>query len=181
MDSVGGDTLARMFWRRVEGRGSLDAHLVRRQGTWHRLTWADVGATVRDVACGLLALGRLPQEPVALLSASRAEWVQADFAILSIGGVTVPIYPTSTADQIASVVNDSGARTMLVEEPGQLVRLREIRTRMPKLEHIVVIEGTTGREGLVLAWDELRRLGRVEANRLEEILAARIGSARPED
>jgi long-chain acyl-CoA synthetase len=181
LDSAAGDTLARMFWRRVEARGLLDAQLVRRQGSWHRLTWTEVGEAVREVALGLLALGRPPQEPVALLSASRAEWVQADFAILSVLGVTVPIYPTCTADQIVDIVNDSGARTIFVEDPDQLARVRGAQARMPKLEHVVVIEGPTGRQGPVLAWEELRRLGRMEADRLRDVLVERIGAARPED
>jgi long-chain acyl-CoA synthetase len=181
MDARHDETLASMFWRRVEMRGDLDAHLVKRHGAWHRLTWGDVGDAVREVALGLLALGRPAQEPVALLSASRAEWVQADFAILSTRGVSVPIYPTYTPDQIAYVINDSGARTLIVEDPGQLARVRQAQARMPKLEQVVVIDGMTGRQGSVLAWGELRRLGQMEGDRLKPVLIERIGSTRPQD
>src|SRR3970040_1252956 len=100
-------TLARLFWDRVDVKPDRDAHLVRRGGPWVRSTWAGVGDVVRDVARGLLALGRRPGDAVGILARSRAEWVEADFAIFSAGGVTVPIYPTSTADEIAYIVNDA--------------------------------------------------------------------------
>jgi long-chain acyl-CoA synthetase len=175
------ETLARMFWRRVEMRGSLDAQLVKRDGIWRRLTWSDVGDTVRELAYGLLALGRPPQETVALLSSSRAEWVQADFAILSTRGITVPIYPTYTPDRIAYVVNDSGARIIIVEDPAQLARVREAWAGMPKLEQVVVIEGMAGRQGPVIAWEELRRLGRMDADKLTRLLVERVGAAGADD
>ena len=87
-------TLAEMFWARVEASASSPAQLVKRGGAWVPLAWREVGDTVREVALGLLARGRGRGDAVGLLSASRAEWVQADFAIFSVGGVTVPIYAT---------------------------------------------------------------------------------------
>ena len=70
-------------------------------------TWREVGDAVREVALGLIALGRQKGDAVAILSASRGEWVQADFAILSAGCVTVPIYPTYPPDLIAFVAECS--------------------------------------------------------------------------
>jgi long-chain acyl-CoA synthetase len=117
-DARGGaeDTLARLFWSRVETSSRLPAELVKRGGRWEPLTWGQVGEIVREAALGLIALGRRPGESVVLLSASRAEWVHADFAILSAGGVTVPIYATYTPEQVAWLVNDADARTLIVED-----------------------------------------------------------------
>ncbi|MBI4560924.1 MAG: long-chain fatty acid--CoA ligase, partial [Candidatus Rokubacteria bacterium] len=175
------DTLQRMFWSRVDKGGSLPAQIFKRGGQWHTLTWAQVGEIVRELALGLLALGRGKGDAVALLSASRAEWVQADFAIFSAGCVTIPIYPTYTPEQVAYIVNDSEARTLIVEDPAQLAKALEVRGKMETLEQIVVIQGYDGQESSVLTWDKLRRLGRESADRLKGLLADRVASTRAED
>ncbi|MBI2017337.1 MAG: long-chain fatty acid--CoA ligase [Candidatus Rokubacteria bacterium] len=88
------DTLARMFWDRVERSAATPAQQFKTGGVWKTITWREVGDVVRELALGLIALGRQKGDAVALLSGSRAEWVQADFAIFSAGCVTVPVYPS---------------------------------------------------------------------------------------
>jgi len=176
------DTLARMFWTRVERSADRPAQMVKRDGVWHTLTWAEVGRIVEEVALGLLALGRRPGDAVALLSASRAEWVQADFAIMSVGGVTVPIYPTYPAELAAYVVNDAGCRTLIVEDAVQLAKVLEVRSKMETLEQVVVIAGgVEPREPGVLTWEGLRRLGRERGEELRPVLDERLRGTRPED
>ena len=84
------DTLAKMFWSRVERSGDRPAQQFKQGGAWQTRTWREVGDVVRELALGLIALGRGKGDAVALLSASRAEWVHADFAIFSAGCITVP-------------------------------------------------------------------------------------------
>ena len=74
-------TLASMFWNRVERDGARPAQQSKEAGTWKTRSWREVGQTVRELATGLLALGRKKDDAVGILSASRAEWVQADFEI----------------------------------------------------------------------------------------------------
>src|SRR2546430_8276264 len=159
------ETLGTMFWDRVEKSGGGPAQMFKRHGAWTTLTWREVGEVVREVALGLIALGRQPGDAVALLSTSRAEWVQADFAIFSAGCVTVPVYPTYPPDLIAYVVNDSGAKTIIVEDSGQLAKVLEGRDRMPGLEQIVLIAGYDGPPPpkLALNLETLRRPGRDRA------------------
>src|SRR5438093_10388095 len=125
------DTLARLFWDRVERSAGRPAQSFKHGAEWKTITWREVGDLVRELALGLIALGRRRGDRVALLSASRAEWVQADFAIFSIGGVTVPVYPSYPPDLVAYVVNDSEARTLIVEDAAQLAKALEARDRMP--------------------------------------------------
>src|SRR5438067_11924812 len=132
------ETLGTMFWSRVDKSAERPAQMFKRHGAWTTLTWREVGETVRELALGLAALGRQPGDAVALLSASRAEWVQADFAIFSAGCVTVPVYPTYPPDLIAYVVNDSGAKTMFVDDPAQVEKVLQARDKMPGLQQIVV-------------------------------------------
>ena len=175
------DTLPRIFWSRIETGGDSAAQQFKRAGGWQTLSWHQMGGIVREVALGLLALGRAKGEAVGLLSTSRAEWVQADFAIFSAGCVTIPVYPSYTPEQLAYIINDSGARTLIVEDPAQLAKALEARGKMESLEQMVVLQGYEGRESSVLTWEELRRLGRDNREQLKSMLAERVASAHPED
>jgi len=177
------DTLARMFWDRVEQSGDRPAQQFKQGGDWKTITWREVGDVVREVALGLIAVGRDKGEAVALLSTTRAEWVQADFAIFSAGCVTVPVYPTYPPDLIAYVVNDSTAKTIFVEDPAQLAKVLEARDQMPALEQIVVIAGYDAPQPpkMVMTWETLRRQGRDSMAAHTSTLAERVASTRPTD
>ncbi len=175
------DTLARMFWSRVERSGQNPAQQSKQAGSWKTLSWTEVGAIVREVALGLIALGRRKDDAVGILSASRAEWVQADFATFSIGGRTIPIYPTYPADLIHYIVDDAEIRTLIVEDPAQLAKVMEHRAEMTGLEQVVVLQGYAGQDPNVLTWDGLRKLGRESESQLGGELAGRIRDTRPDD
>ncbi|HEY4911664.1 MAG TPA: long-chain fatty acid--CoA ligase [Methylomirabilota bacterium] len=176
-------SLARMFWNRVEKSAGAPAQKFKERGTWKTLTWREVGDVVREVAAGLVALGRRPGDAVAILSASRAEWVQADFAIFSTGCLTIPIYPTYPPDLIQYIVNDAGVKTLIVEDPTQLAKVLEVDAAMPGLEQIVTIQGYEGKEPSprIFTWDALRRLGREQADALKTELAGRVDGIKPGD
>jgi long-chain acyl-CoA synthetase len=177
------DTLAKMFWSRVERSGDRPAQQFKQGGAWQTRTWREVGDVVRELALGLIALGRGKGDAVALLSASRAEWVQADFAIFSAGCITVPIYPSYPPDLIAYVIKDSGARTVFVEDATQLAKVLEAREQIPQLEHVIVMSGYDGPQPAkaVMTWETLRRTGRDEAETHKSTLAERVTTGGPED
>src|SRR5258705_1936825 len=177
------DTLARMFWDRVERSGDRPAQQFKHGAGWKTIAWREVGDIAREVALGLIALGREKGDMVALLSASRSEWVQADFAIFSAGCVTVPVYPSYPPDLVAYVIKDSGARTVFVEDAGQLAKVLEARDRLPQLEQIVVMSGYDAPQPpkSVMTWQTLRRLGRDNVEAHKSTLAERGATTRPED
>ena len=177
------DTLARMFWDRVEKSAGRPAQSFKQGAGWKTVTWREVGENVRELALGLIALGRQKGEQVALLSASRAEWVQADFAIFSAGCVTVPVYPSYPPDLIAYVINDSEAKTLIVEDPAQLAKALQARDKMPRLEQIVVIAGYDAPQPpkMVMTWASLRRLGRESEAAHKSTLAERVATTGPAD
>ncbi|MBB5168041.1 long-chain fatty acid--CoA ligase [Mycobacterium sp. AZCC_0083] len=110
-------------------------------GTWSNVTSAQVAAQVRSTALGLIAEGVQPGDRVAILSATRYEWPIIDFAILSIGAVTVPIYETSSAEQISFVLSDSGAVVAFAETDGHADKIEELKGDLPELRKILRIDG----------------------------------------
>ncbi|MER7402544.1 AMP-dependent synthetase/ligase [Streptomyces sp. NPDC000070] len=96
---------------------AADAVVLRRErhGTWRPVTAAAFAREVTAVAKGLIAAGLEPGGRVAVMSRTRYEWTVLDFAIWSAGGQTVPVYATSSADQVEWIVRDSGARYVVTE------------------------------------------------------------------
>jgi long-chain acyl-CoA synthetase len=78
--------------------------------TWRSWSWAEVADIVRRAAAGLRTLGIADEDRVALLSATRIEWILADLAVLTAGGATTTIYPANTADECRFIIADSQSR-----------------------------------------------------------------------
>ena len=95
-----------------------DAVALRRRvdDAWVEVTYAAFVAEIVAVARGLVASGIAPGDRVALLSRTRYEWTLFDYAIVAAGAVTVPIYETSSAEQVAWILEDSGAKAIVVED-----------------------------------------------------------------
>jgi long-chain acyl-CoA synthetase len=113
----------------------------RRSGDgWVDVTAGEFLAEVRAVAKGLVAAGLEVGDRVALLSRTRYEWTLFDYAIWFAGAVTVPVYETSSAEQIEWILKDSSARAVVAETPEHTGRLKEIRDRLDDLHHVWSIE-----------------------------------------
>lgn len=112
------------------------ALLARRDGDEWRDVPADVFlAEVQAVAKGLIASGVLPGDRVALMSRTRYEWTLLDYAIWYAGAASVPVYPSSSAEQLRFVLADSGARALVVESPAHLSTLADHRAELAELRH----------------------------------------------
>ncbi len=107
----------------VREHGSRPATRIRNGSDWQTRTYAQFGASVGTLSRHLIDLGIKPGDRVALLSNNRPEWSMVDFALLGIRAVPVPIYPTSTPEQVGHIVADSGAVFAVVENAALLTRL----------------------------------------------------------
>lgn len=103
------------FFDLAAKRGSSACFHVKRDGRWNILSWIEVATSVKTLASALLSMGLKKGERVLLVGSTRAEWTVADCAVLAIGAVTVPVYPTMTADRVASIIRDSEPRFAIVE------------------------------------------------------------------
>ncbi|ODR25589.1 AMP-dependent synthetase/ligase [Mycolicibacterium porcinum] len=132
--------------------GSVSAHaadspdhvIFRRlvDGAWTDVTCAEAADQIRSVALGLIAEGIQPGDRVAILSATRYEWPIIDFAILSVGAVTVPIYETSSAEQVRFVLDNSAAKIVFAETDGHAETVEQLRGQLPELGKVLRIDGT---------------------------------------
>ncbi len=111
-------------------------------GSWVDVTCAEAADQIRAVAQGLIAEGIQPGDRVAILSATRYEWPIIDFAILSVGAVTVPIYETSSAEQVRFVLDNSAARIVFAETDAHADTVEQLRGQLPELGKVLRIEGT---------------------------------------
>lgn len=179
-----GDTVPAMFWNGVAQRKDAVWMRQKQLGIWRSWTWAQTGEAVREVAGGLIALGFAPRETCSILSNTVIEWVLADLAVLSCGGVANGIYPTDAASQVQYLCEDSGTTILFVEDDEQLDKALEVRDQLPRLRKIVVFD----MEGLrelndpgVISLAELRRLGREHNARQPDEIAHRVKQVKPED
>ncbi|WP_031506235.1 AMP-dependent synthetase/ligase [Streptomyces megasporus] len=111
-----------------------DAVVLRRKeaGAWRPVTAAAFAREVTGVAKGLIAAGLRPGDRVALMSRTRYEWELLDFATWAAGGQTVPIYPTSSAEQVEWILRDSGARFLVVETDEHAVTAASAAVSLPE-------------------------------------------------
>jgi long-chain acyl-CoA synthetase len=115
-------------------------------GDWQDVTCAQFLDEVVALARGLLAAGIEPGERVALMSKTRYEWTLIDYAIWTCGAVTVPIYETSSPEQVAWIIEDSGAVACFVETDAHRDVVAKTRDRAPALAHVWQIDATAGGE-----------------------------------
>jgi long-chain acyl-CoA synthetase len=136
-------------------------------GVWTDVTAAQAAAQIRSTALGLIAQGVRPGDRVAILSATRYEWPILDFAILSIGAITVPIYETSSAEQVRFVLEDSGAVLVFAETDAHADRVEQLQADLPDVRKVLRIDGSTAP-----ALDELAEAAKsVDTSELESRLA----------
>ena len=173
-----------MFWNAAAQRADRVFMRQKELGLWREWTWARTAAAVREIGDGLLALGFAPGDTASILANTVVEWVLADLAVLSAGGVSNGIYPTDAAAQVEYLCADSRTKVLFVEDDEQLDKVLAVRERLPRLEKIVVFD-TEGlrdfRDPQVLSLDALRELGRARAKTHPRELDERAAACRPED
>jgi long-chain acyl-CoA synthetase len=149
-----------LFLDRVGRTPTAEAFRYPEGGAWRSLSWQQTEARVRAVAGGLRDLGLPGETPCAILASTRIEWILADFGILFAGGATTTIYPSSTAEECAFILSDSGSAIAFAENDEQVRKLAGRRAELPALRHVVVFEGSGTPDGWVLTLAALEERGR---------------------
>jgi long-chain acyl-CoA synthetase len=120
-----------------------DAAVLRRRGSdglWTDVTAQQFHEQVRALAKGLISAGIAAGDRVALMSRTRYEWTLIDYAIWTVGAVTVPVYETSSAEQVAWILSDSGSGSVFAETAAHAGLITGARSGLAGLERIWMID-----------------------------------------
>lgn len=127
---------------------------------WESLTWQQTRDRVQDISGGLLALGLQPEERCAILAGTCMDWILADLGILCASGATTTIYPSNTPDECAFIISDSDTRFVFAESDEQVAKLVKVRAEIPKVEKVIVFQGTPSQDEWVMTLEQLSQKGR---------------------
>ncbi|HWM54886.1 MAG TPA: long-chain fatty acid--CoA ligase [Solirubrobacterales bacterium] len=136
-------TLADLLPRAAEIYGAAPAVRYKEDGAWASRSFEQVLETVRSLSLGLIDLGVEKGDKVSILANTRPEWTYFDFAALAAGAVVVPIYQTNSPEECQYVLENSDAKVVVVEDDEQMEKVRAVRDRLPLLEHVVRMTGTS--------------------------------------
>ncbi len=174
------EPLPRLFFARAEAAADRPVSYAKVDGRWEGITWRASRQAVEEIALGLLELGVEKGTAVAILSHTRREWSQVDMAILSLGAVTVGIYPTLTGAQARELLELSGARLVFVDERHQRQKLIEASEGLSPPVSLVSLEPDV-EDPRVISLDELRRRGAKRRRERPEELSRRVQELRSGD
>jgi long-chain acyl-CoA synthetase len=174
-------TINAIFHEAVAKHTAKTALRYKEDKNYKDITYSELAKRVEEMASGLAALGITKGDRVALLSENRPEWAITDLAVLSLGGVVVPIYPTLPAPQVAYIVRNSEAKALVVSDAKQLKKAIEARKDAPALACLVSMDvGPTSEDANVHTFASILERGRSEplgAERYEMLWKA----VQPED
>jgi long-chain acyl-CoA synthetase len=152
-------------------------------GIWKRTSWKEYGAMVRLVAAGLISLGVQRGDKVSILGENRPEWLYCDLGNMSIGGVSVGVYPTSAPDQVAYVVGHSESQVLFIENEEQVDKILQI---LPELQvKQVVIWDPKGLWGFsqerIIFFDEFLKRSQAYLEQNPDCVDRRLAEIQSED
>ncbi|MCX6577108.1 MAG: long-chain fatty acid--CoA ligase [Candidatus Aminicenantes bacterium] len=131
------ETIGQLFLNTIASYPKPDILLYKDKGRYTPISSDEFGRRVRHFALGLKSLGCKPGDKVVILSENCPEWVIADFANLSLGAVTVPIYPTLVPQQVRYITSDSDAAFVICSSPELWKKVDEIKKDLPKVAHFI--------------------------------------------
>lgn len=152
-------SVADVFRARVKSSPEGEAFSYPKNGTWHQTTWRQVGDLVRALGSGLRALGLEDEDRVSILSGTRIDWLYADLAIMTAGGATTTIYPSTPPEETEFILSNSGSRYCFAEDQGQVEKVLSRRKNLPELQGIITFDGQSSADGFVITLDELKAKG----------------------
>ena len=138
--------LVRVMRERIARLGNKAALRVQQDGQWRAIGWRTLGQAMDYCAQALIRAGHQPTEMVGIYARNMPEWTQADLGILAARGVSVPIYPTSTLDQLRYIVKDAGIKLLFVGEQPQFDQAL-LLLKSGEINQIVTLDGTVDLRG----------------------------------
>ena len=148
-----------MLLDQVRASASKEAFRYLEDERWVSLTWQQTKDKTFQLAAGLRSLGVGLEDRVAIASGTRMEWILADLAIMSAGGATTTVYPTTQHEDVAFILGDSESKVVFAEDEEQVAKVIDHLPALPHLVKIIQIEGRVDSPA-VITWSEFEELGR---------------------
>lgn len=148
--------LVAMFLDRAQALGDKTMLVAKRDGHWRGQSWRETAAQVSCLAENLRKIGLAAGDRVVLVSENRPEWCVADLAIMAAGLVTVPTYTTNTERDHLHILENSGARAIIVSTPRLAQPLLAAALHSPQVEHVIGIEPLRRAQSGMLSWHDWR-------------------------
>jgi long-chain acyl-CoA synthetase len=178
------DTIVDVFWQWVRSQPERPAIMYKVGGTYRPVIWREHGKIVELLAGGLMKHGLETGGKVSIMSQSRPHWTWADMAILSLGGVTVPVYPTLAPLESQYLVRHSDSFALFAENEYQAKKILDASELPAELRLIVVIDGEAplGKDPVkCIKWEDLLKDGEVHLLAHAKELQKRIDDVKPTD
>ena len=144
------------------------------------LTWRQTHEIVEQWAAGLISLGVQLEDRVAIASTTRVEWILADLAVICAGGATTTVYPTTIAEDVAYILDDSGSGIVFAENEEQVAKLQAVRSEIPGVRQVIALTGPGSDDGWVITTDQLAERGREWLAATPDLVDSRIDQLDPE-
>ena len=173
-DFAGFPNLVAMFFDRAKTRGDGPFLWAKRDGQWQSQSWAQTAQQVCLLAENLRGLGLNPGDRVALVSENRPEWAIADLAIMAAGLVTVPTYITNTERDHLHILENSGARAVIVSTARLSQAVLPAALSAPCVEHVIGIEPLRQMQAGKLAFHDWSTMLQGDAQAARRAVDARI-------
>ena len=171
--------VGRQFFDRVQATPNREAYRYPKGERWESQTWQETGDHVTKLAAGLVALGLELEQRVGIASSTRYEWILADLAIMSAGGATTTVYPSTMADDVGYILADSECRLVFAEDDAQVAKLVERKSELPHLDKVITFAGRSDGDW-VIGMDDLERLGEELLAKNPDVVEERIDATRPD-
>jgi len=173
-------TLASMMINRTEEYKGYNALKYMENGTWKNMSWEIFGQKIRAVGKALLEMGIKVGDSVAIFSQNRPEWAFCDLGILSVRGITIPIYATNSAEEAEYIIDDAGVKVIFTGDQNQYDRAKECIGSSKTLTKIIAFDKTTQIDSKnSLHLDELLSMG--ENSTMNEEFSSRLDNVKSDD
>src|SRR5829696_4373585 len=156
-----------------------DVFHFRSNDRWQGISWQRFEQETYDFATALLSLGLPRGGSICILMGNVPEWPISDIGTIVAGGVGVGLYPTSSAEQIAYIINHSDAEFVLVDSQEQLQKVLSVRDQLAKVRHVIALNA--GSSSDVISYRDFIARGQAERSRLASSLTERAEGAKPDD
>lgn len=166
------------FLRTAARHADQPAYYVRDDKGWQPMSWAHYGEQVRTAARALVAMGVQPGQVVCILGFNRPEWAIMDMAAMMVGAIPAGIYWTSSASEVAYILNHSRSPVLLIEGQDRYAKVANMRASLPHLQHVVRMKDPLPSDAQTCSWTDFLAKGDA---RLQAVVHDRLNAIRPQD